>query len=76
MDQLTAVTVAEVTAGTPQEKAGLHRLFGMEKIPRLRLRLATEVDSAVTAVLRRLLDKETDKSAIAIQNEMDKRDFN
>ena len=45
----------------------------MEKITRLRLRLATEVEFAVTAVLRRLLDKETDKSAIAIQNEMDGR---
>ena len=52
----------------------MHRLFSMEKITRLRRRLAIEVDSAITAVLSRLLDKETEKSAIAIQKEMDKRD--
>ena len=48
----------------------------MEKTTRLRRRLAIEVDAVVTAVLSRLLDKETEKSAIAIQKEMDKRDAN
>jgi hypothetical protein len=73
LGQLAGVTIAEVTR-LQGLKAGMHRLISMERITRLRRRLAIEVDSAITAVLSRLLDKETEKSAIAIQKEMDKRD--
>jgi hypothetical protein len=46
----------------------------MEKLVCLRRRLATETDSAMTAALTRLWEKETERSAIAIQKEIDRRD--
>jgi hypothetical protein len=36
--------------------------------------LATEADAAMTAALTRLWEKETERSAFAIQKEIDKRD--
>jgi hypothetical protein len=36
--------------------------------------LATEADAAMTAALTHLWEKETERSAIAIQKEIDKRD--
>ena len=52
----------------------MYQLVSMKKIACLRRRLAIEVDSAITTALTRLLEKETERSAIAIQKEIDKRD--
>jgi hypothetical protein len=52
----------------------MYQFAAMEKLACLRRRLATEADLAVTATLTHLLEKETERSAIAIQKEMDKRD--
>jgi hypothetical protein len=49
---------------------------GMEKLACLRRRLAAEADAAITAVLTHLWDKETERSAMAIQKVIDKRDAN
>jgi hypothetical protein len=40
----------------------------------LRRRVAIEVDTAITAALTRLWEKETERSAIAIRKETDKRE--
>jgi hypothetical protein len=42
------------------------------KLGLLRARLATEADTAITAALTRLWEKETERSAIAVQKEIDK----
>ena len=52
----------------------MYQLVTLEKLACLRRRLATEADSAMTAALMRLLEKETERSAIAIQKEIDKSD--
>jgi hypothetical protein len=52
----------------------MYQLVSMKKIDCLRRRLAIEADSAITTALTRLLEKETERSAIAIQKEIDKRD--
>jgi len=52
----------------------MYQLVSMKKISCLRRRLAIEADSAITTALTRLLEKETERSAIAIQKEIDKRD--
>jgi hypothetical protein len=46
-------------------------LASRKKLGCLRRRLATEADSAVTATLTRLWEKETERCAIAIQKEID-----
>ena len=46
----------------------------MVKLARIRRRLATEANAAMTAALTHLWEKETDRTAIAIQKEIDKRD--
>ena len=48
----------------------------MEKLACLRRRLAVEADAAITAALTHLWEKETERTAIAIQKEIDKRDAN
>jgi hypothetical protein len=53
----------------------MYQPINMEKLACLRRRLATESDAAMTAVLTYLWDKETERSAIAIQKEIDKRDI-
>jgi hypothetical protein len=53
---------------------GMYQLVTTKKLACLRIRLATEADSAMTAALTRLWEKETERSAIAIQKEIDKRD--
>jgi hypothetical protein len=40
----------------------------------LRRRVATEADTAINAALTRLWEKETERSAIAIRKEIDKRE--
>ena len=52
----------------------MYQLVTTKKLACLRIRLATEADSAMTAALTRLWEKETERSAIAIQKEIDKRD--
>jgi len=52
----------------------MYQLVTTKKLACLRRRLATEADSAMTAALTRLWEKETERSAIAIQKEIDKRD--
>ena len=52
----------------------MYQLVTTKKLACLRTRLATEADSAKTAALTRLWEKETERSAIAIQKEIDKRD--
>jgi hypothetical protein len=52
----------------------MYQPVGMEKLACLRRRLAAEADAAITAVLTYLWDKETERSAMAIQKEIDKRD--
>ena len=53
----------------------MYQLVSMKKIACLRRGLAIEADSAITtATLTGLLEKETERSAIAIQKEIDKRD--
>jgi hypothetical protein len=56
------------------ESVSMYQLVSMKKIDCLRRRLAIEADSAITTALTRLLEKETERSAIAIQKEIDKRD--
>jgi len=51
-----------------------YMLASTKKIGCLRRRLATEADTAITVALTYLLEKETERSAIAIQKEIDKRD--
>jgi hypothetical protein len=51
----------------------MDQIITLEKIACLRRRLAIEVDVAMTAALTRLLEKETERSAFAIQRELDKR---
>ena len=52
----------------------MYQPVSMEKLARLRRRLAVEADAAITAVLTHLWHKETERSAIAIQKEIDKHD--
>jgi hypothetical protein len=52
----------------------MYQIGTMKKLACLRRRLATEADSAMTGALTRLWEKETEKIAIAIQKEIDKRD--
>ena len=52
----------------------MYQLGTMEKLACLRRRLATGAGSAMTAALTRLLEKEADRSATAIQKEIDKRE--
>ena len=58
----------------PTGGVSMYQLVSMKKIACLRRRLAIEADSAITTALTRLLEKETERSAIAIQKEIDKRD--
>jgi hypothetical protein len=52
----------------------MYQPVSMEKLACIRRRLATEADAAMTAALTHLREKETERSAIAIQKELDKRD--
>lgn len=52
----------------------MYQPVSMEKLACLRRRLAFEADAAIMAALTHLCDKETERSAIAIQKEIDKRD--
>ena len=52
----------------------MEQLVTLQKLARLKRRLATEADSTITAALTRLWEKEAERSAIAIQKEIDKRD--
>jgi hypothetical protein len=49
-----------------------HALASTKRLTCLRKRVATEVDSAMTAGLTHLLEKETERIAIAIRREIDK----
>ena len=53
----------------------MYQLVIMQKLACLRRRLATGAGSAMTAALTRLWEKEADRSAIAIQKDIDKRDL-
>ena len=53
----------------------MYQLVIMQKLACLRRRLATGAGSAMTAALTRLLEKEADRSATAIQKEIDKRNL-
>jgi uncharacterized phage-associated protein len=53
---------------------GMYQLVTMKRLACLRKRMETEADSAMTAALTRLWEKETERSAIAIQKQMDNRD--
>jgi hypothetical protein len=55
-------------------KCRTYLLASTKKLGSLRKRLATETDTAITAAMTHLWEKETDRSAIAIQKEIDKRD--
>ena len=50
----------------------MYLLITTEKLVRIRRRLTTEADAAMMAALTRLWEKETERSAIAIQKEIDK----
>ena len=52
----------------------MHQFVSMQKLACLRRRLVVEADSAITAALTHLLKKETERSAIAIQKEIGRRD--
>ena len=52
----------------------MYQLVTMKKLACLRRRLATEANSAMTAALTRLWEKETERNAMAIQKEIDRRD--
>ena len=45
----------------------MEQLVTLQKLARLKRRLATEADSTITAALTRLWEKETERSAIAMQ---------
>jgi hypothetical protein len=51
----------------------MYQLISTEKLACLRRRLAIEADSAITTALTHLWDKETERIAIAIQKEIDRR---
>jgi hypothetical protein len=51
-----------------------YMLASTKKLGSLRKRLATETNTVITAALTHLWEKETERSAIAIQKEIDKRD--
>ena len=51
-----------------------YMLASTKKLDSLRKRLATETDTVIMAALTHLWEKETERSAIAIQKEIDKRD--
>jgi hypothetical protein len=52
----------------------MYQFVNMEKLACLRRRLAIEADTAITSTLTHLWEKETERSAIAIQKEIDRRD--
>ena len=52
----------------------MYQPVSMEKLACLRRRLAIEADAAMTAALTHLWEKETERSGMAIQKEIDKRD--
>jgi signal transduction histidine kinase len=52
-----------------------HRV-NIEKLACLRRRLAVEADKGMMSALTRLWEKETERSGMAIQMEIDKRDAN
>ena len=52
----------------------MYQAVSMEKIACLRRRLAVEANSATTASLTHLLEKETERTGIAIQKAIDRRD--
>jgi hypothetical protein len=52
----------------------MYQAVSMEKLVYLRRRLAVEADSAITALLTHLLEKETERTGIAIQKAIDRRD--
>jgi hypothetical protein len=51
----------------------MYQPVSIKKLARIRRRLKTEADEAVTAALTHLWEKETERTAIAIQKEIDKR---
>jgi ABC-type Na+ transport system ATPase subunit NatA len=50
-------------------------LVNTKKLACLRKRLAIEADAAILAALTHLLEKETERSAVAIQKEMDRQEI-
>jgi hypothetical protein len=52
----------------------MYQFVTIKKLADLRKRLATEADLVMTAALTRLWERETEKSAIALQKEVDGRD--
>jgi hypothetical protein len=52
----------------------MYQFVTIEKLACIRRRLATEADLVMTAALTRLWERETEKSAVAIQKELDDRD--
>ena len=51
----------------------MYQSVSMEKLNRLRRRLAIELDSVISAELGSLFDKQTERTAMAIQKEIDIR---
>jgi hypothetical protein len=54
----------------------MYHPVSMEKLACLRRRLAIEADAVMMAALTHLWEKETERSGMAIQKEIDKRDAN
>jgi hypothetical protein len=52
----------------------MYKPVNMEKLACLRRRLAIEADAAMMAALTHLWEKETERTGMAIQKEIDKRD--
>lgn len=52
----------------------MYEFATIKKLAYLRRRLATEADLVMTAALTRLWERETEKSAVALQKEIDDRD--
>jgi len=54
----------------------MYHSVSIEKLACLRRRLAVEADKGTMSALTRLWEKETERSGMAIQKEIDKRDAN
>jgi hypothetical protein len=52
----------------------MHNKINTEKLSIFRRRLAAEADLAARAMLTRLLEKQVERGAMAIQKKIDKRD--
>jgi hypothetical protein len=52
----------------------MYQPVSMEKLACIRRRLSVEADAAITVALTHLLEKETERTGMAIQKHIDKRD--